>query len=65
MNIKRIFGSVLTVLGILGLIYASIMFVNSSNTGSKDTKGLIVYGILGIVFFAAGLSLIRSTKDEA
>jgi predicted Na+-dependent transporter len=61
---KRIFGGVLTVLGCASLIYAAIIFVNSSN-GMKDVKSLIIFGILGIIFFISGISLIRETKDEA
>ncbi len=64
MNIKRIFGSVLTVLGIVGLIYAAVLFVNTAG-GVRDIRGLIMYGILGLIFFGAGLSLVRTTKDEA
>lgn len=60
MNIKRLFGTLLTLLGIVGLIYASVLFVNQSG----QTKALITYGILGIIFFSSGIGLIRSTKDE-
>jgi predicted Na+-dependent transporter len=63
MNLKRVFGTVLTVLGIIGLIYAAVLFVNSA--GGHNVKMLVTYGILGIVFFTSGLSLVRSTKDEA
>lgn len=63
MNIKRIFGSLLTILGIGGLIFTAILFVNTS--GSKhDVKALVMYGILGIIFFVAGIGLIRTTRDE-
>ena len=64
MNIKRIFGSVLTLLGIGALIYAAILFVNSTG-GSHDIRGLVMYGLLGVIFFGAGISLIRMIKDEA
>ncbi len=64
MNLKRIFGALLTILGIIGLVYAAMLFVNSRTTAS-NYKALIIYGILGIVFFAAGINLIRTTKDEA
>lgn len=64
MNIKRIFGSVLTVLGIIGLIYCAVLFVNSHGA-SRDVKALVVYGILGFIFFVSGIGLIRATKDEA
>lgn len=64
MNIKRIFGALLTILGILGLIMASVNFVNNSG-GTKDIKSLVIYGILGLVFFISGIGLIRTTKDES
>jgi hypothetical protein len=64
MNEKRIFGAVLTVLGIGGLIYAAVLFVNTSG-GNKDVRALAIYGILGIIFFIAGISLIRTTSDES
>jgi succinyl-CoA synthetase alpha subunit len=64
MNLKRIFGALLTALGIGGLIYTAIIFVNSANS-NYAIKTLVVFGILGIVFFTAGISLIRTTKDEA
>lgn len=64
MNVKRIFGGLLTLLGIGGLIYAAIMFVNTSG-GTRDIKTLAVFGILGLVFFIAGIGLVRTTKDES
>ncbi len=64
MNMKRIFGGVLTLLGVAGLIYAAVLFVYSGG-GSTDTKALIIFGIVGLIFFFAGLGLIRTTKDES
>jgi uncharacterized membrane protein len=62
--IKRIFGALLTVLGIVGLIYAAVLFVNSRNS-TGNTKGLIIYGVLGLIFFIAGIGLVKTTKDES
>lgn len=64
MNIKRIFGALLTVLGIAGLIYAAVVFINTSG-GTHNIKTLVIYGILGLIFFIAGISLVRTTKDES
>ena len=64
MNLKRIFGGLLTVLGIGSLIYAAVLFVNNSG-GTHDIKALVIYGILGLIFFIAGISLVRTTKDES
>lgn len=64
MNLKRIFGALLTVLGIGALIFASVLYVNSQD-GANDIKALVIYGLLGLLFFIAGISLVRTTKDEA
>ncbi|MEN9907999.1 MAG: hypothetical protein RLZZ540_1148 [Bacteroidota bacterium] len=64
MNLKRIFGALLTALGIGGLIYTAVVFTNTSGS-EKDIKQLIIYGVLGIVFFVSGISLVRTTKDES
>lgn len=64
MNLKRLFGGLLTILGIVGLIYAAVIFAETSG-GTRDIKSLIIYGALGVVFFMSGISLVRGTKDEA
>ncbi len=64
MNLKRIFGGILTVLGIIGIIYAGVLFANNSSSGG-NIKILVIYGIIGLIFFISGISLIRTTKDEA
>jgi uncharacterized membrane protein len=64
MNLKRVFGGLLTILGIVGLIYTAVLFVNTSG-GNRDFRALIIYGILGIIFFIAGISLVKTTKDES
>ena len=63
MNIKRIFGAVLTILGIGSLIFAAIIFVNNAES-NHNIKALVIYGILGLIFFIAGIGLIRTTKDD-
>lgn len=64
MNIKRIFGALLTALGIGGLIYTAVIFAGTSGE-TRDVKALIIYGILGLIFFVSGISLVRTTKDES
>jgi uncharacterized membrane protein len=61
---KRILGIILTLLGVVGLIYAGISFMNASTT-SKNIKVIIFSGILGAIFFFAGISLVKNTKDKA
>jgi len=64
MNVKRLFGTILTILGIIGLIYAAVMFINTRG-GNQDIKMLAVYGILGLIFFISGIGLVKRTKDES
>ncbi len=61
---KKMFGIILTVLGIVGLIAAAVNFVNSKN-GSANVKLIVTYSILGAVFFFAGIGLIKGTKDTS
>jgi hypothetical protein len=60
---KRFLGIILSVLGIVGLIIAAVNFINGG-TGAHHIRGILAYGILGILFFTAGVSLIRTTKDK-
>ena len=64
MNLKRIFGTILTALGIGGLIYTAYLFSITSGS-NDDIRTLIIYGVLGFVFFLTGISWIKTTKDEA
>lgn len=63
MNIKRIFGGLLTILGVAALIYTAILFANLS-TGTHAIRAVIIYGILGLLFFISGISLIRTIRDN-
>ena len=64
MNLKRIFGAILTMLGIAGLIYCAVMIINTGGS-NHDIKSLIVFGVLGLAYFVSGIGLIRTTKDES
>ena len=64
MNVKRVFGILLTILGIIGLIYFAVIFMDTSGT-ERQVKTLVVYGLLGAIFFFTGIGLIRNTKDDA
>jgi uncharacterized membrane protein len=61
MNVKRIFGTILTILGIVGLIYTGIGIIQHDG----DFTTLTVVGVIGLIFFLTGISLVRNTKDEA
>lgn len=57
MNAKSLFGIILTLVGLAGLIYGGIDFTKGGVAQSS-----FVYLILGGIFFFTGVSLLRSTK---
>lgn len=61
---KRVLGMILSILGIIGLIYAGVNFLNGG-FDQKNVKQIIFAGVLGAIFFFAGVGLVRSTKDKA
>ena len=61
---KRILGIVLSLLGIAGLVYSGIKFVNGVS-GSKSVKLVVFCAVLGAVFFFAGIGLVKNTSDKA
>ena len=61
MNVKRTFGTILTILGVIGLIYAGYGFTQHE----AANRQLIVFGIIGAIFFFTGVGLVKNTKDEA
>ena len=61
---KRVLGIILSILGVAGLIYAGVTFMNG-NSGTKSIKTIIFAGVLGVIFFFAGIGLIKNTQDKA
>jgi uncharacterized membrane protein len=61
---KRVLGIILSIMGIAGLILAAFKFVNGT-TANRSIKEIIIYALLGVVFFFAGIGLVRSTNDKA
>ena len=61
MNVKRTFGTVLTILGIIGVIYAGYGFMKQS----IQVRELAVVGVISIIFFVSGIGLVKNTKDES
>ena len=64
MTIKKFFGTILTLLGIAGLVYTAILF-KSTDVSTRDVKTLITFGLLGFAFFSAGIGLVRTINDVA
>ncbi|MEO7308745.1 MAG: hypothetical protein ABIR78_14165 [Ferruginibacter sp.] len=61
---KRVLGIILSLLGIVGLIYAGVSFMNGGE-GTRNIKAIIFSAVLGGIFFFSGISLVRNTKDKA
>lgn len=61
---KRTLGIILALAGVVGLILAGANFMNGGS-GTHNIKQIIMYGVLGVIFFFAGVGLIRSTRDKA
>ena len=59
---KRILGIILTLVGIFGLVYAGIRFMNG--TEGKGVKEIVIYAVLGAIFFFSGIGLVRNTHDR-
>lgn len=60
---KRVLGILLSLLGIVGLITAAFNFMNGGG-GAHNVKAIVIYSVLGCLFFFAGISLIRNTRDK-
>jgi hypothetical protein len=60
---KRVIGIILTFLGIAGLVLGAVNFMQTGG-GMKNVKEILIYLILGAIFFFAGISLIRTTHDR-
>jgi uncharacterized membrane protein len=59
---KRVIGIVLTLLGVIALIFGAVTFVNHTGT-TYNIKVIATTAILGLIFFVAGIGIVRSTKD--
>jgi type IV secretory pathway VirB2 component (pilin) len=60
---KRIMGISLTIMGVIGLIVAGIQFMNGPG-GRQGSKQVIMYGVLGIIFFFSGIALLKNTSNR-
>lgn len=60
---KRVLGIILSVVGIIGLIVAAISIINGTGS-NRGVKEILVFGILGAIFFFAGIGLVRNTSDK-
>lgn len=55
-------GIILALLGMVGLIMAAVQFINGAH--GKGVKAIFAYALLGIIFFVAGIGLVKTTSDK-
>jgi len=68
MNLKRTFGAILTILGIIGVIWGAYAFLaggDSVGNISMNQFSAAVPFVVGLIFFFTGISLIKNTADRA
>jgi len=58
MDLKKIFGPLLTLLGIAGMIYAAFLFLNDES----EWRPMVVFFVLGLIFFSSGMGLIKNSE---
>ncbi|HXB06734.1 MAG TPA: hypothetical protein VNW04_06455 [Puia sp.] len=61
---KRILGVILSIIGVIGLILAAVRFANGGS-GGQSIRMILIYSILGAIFFFSGIGLVRNTRDKA
>jgi hypothetical protein len=61
---KRILGILLSLLGIAGLVIAAVMYANGVK-GGQSVRQVVIYAVLGAIFFFSGVGLVRNTRDKA
>lgn len=67
MNMKRTFGAILTLLGIIFIIWSAFAFLSGGSSVAGLSVGklnAIVPFIIGLIFFGSGIGLIKGIKDE-
>jgi len=65
MNMKRTFGAILTILGIIGIIWGAYAFMMGGDGGVVGKYTSAVPFIVGLIFFSSGIGLVKNTKDQA
>jgi uncharacterized membrane protein len=64
MNQKRTFGSILTILGIIGIIIGALAFLGIGGLGLGKMNSIVPF-VVGLIFFFAGINLVKATGDRA
>ncbi len=66
MDLKQVFGTILTLLGIIILLVSVIAIISGGSTIMGMTIGIwqgVIVAVLGLIFFLTGISLIKRTPS--
>ncbi|OGX83350.1 MULTISPECIES: hypothetical protein [Hymenobacter] len=63
MNQKRTFGTILTILGIIGIIVGALAFLGIGSIGLSKMNSAVPF-VVGLIFFLAGINLVKTTGDR-
>lgn len=61
---KRTFGAILTLLGIIGIIWGAYAFVMGGDGVALNKLTAAVPFVVGLIFFFSGIGLVKTTKDQ-
>lgn len=67
MDLKQIFGTLLTILGIIILLVSVIAIISGGTTIIGIAMGVwqgVIVAVLGLIFFLTGISLIKSSPSR-
>ncbi|MCC9137993.1 hypothetical protein ACFSKU_03910 [Pontibacter silvestris] len=61
---KKTFGAILTILGIIGIIWGAYAFMMGGDGGVLGKwSALVPFGV-GLIFFSSGIGLVKTIKDQ-
>ncbi|WP_237586851.1 hypothetical protein [Pontibacter russatus] len=60
---KRTFGALLTILGVIGIIWGAYAFLMGGDGVLVGKFSSAVPFVVGLIFFFAGINLVKTTKD--
>lgn len=67
MDLKQVFGTILTILGIILLIFSVFAIISGGATFMNMALGVwqgVIVSVLGLIFFLTGISLIKRTPSS-
>lgn len=68
MDLKQLFGSILTILGAATLIIAVLIALDGIDTFfglTVDGWQALIIGLLGLIFFSTGINLIKHSNPRS